>query len=109
MKVRRGHYEKQAFVDALTRMCLGESYAEVALTSSVMLCTLVKKAKDQQSGIPIEGLRHGTKPAILADLERHLVECIAAMQRVGLFVACIEIMKRAILVCYALQKRKRAS
>ena len=37
------------------------------------------------------------------------MEWITAMQRVGLPVARIEIMKRAILICDALQKRTRAS
>nr|CCA27457.1 PREDICTED: similar to conserved hypothetical protein [Albugo laibachii Nc14] len=83
MVVRRGHYEKQDVVDALERVRNGESYPEVARASSVPLRTLFKKAKDQQSGIPIEGLRRGTKPAISADLESHLVEWIASMQCVG--------------------------
>lgn len=109
MVVRRGHYEKQDVVDALERVRDGESYAEVARTSSVPLRTLFKKAKDQQSGIPIEGLRRGTKPAISADLESHLVEWIAAMQRVGLPVARTEIMKRATMIHDALQRRTRAS
>uniref|UniRef100_M4B1V2 HTH psq-type domain-containing protein n=1 Tax=Hyaloperonospora arabidopsidis (strain Emoy2) TaxID=559515 RepID=M4B1V2_HYAAE len=74
MVMRRGHYEKQDVVDALERVCHGESYAKVARTSSVPLRTLFKKAKDQQSGIPIEGLCRGTKPAISADLESQLVE-----------------------------------
>ena len=64
MVVRRGHYEKQDVVDALERVHNGESYAEVARTSSVLLCTLFKKAKDQQNGILIEEQRRSTKPAI---------------------------------------------
>ena len=80
MVVRRGHYEKQDMVDALERVRHGESsYDEVARTSSIPLRTKLKEAKDQPSGIPIEGLRHGTKTAISADLESHLVEWIAAM------------------------------
>nr|CCA24691.1 conserved hypothetical protein [Albugo laibachii Nc14] len=109
MVVRRGHYEKQDVVDALERVHNGESYAEVARTSSVPLRTLVKKAKDQQSGIPIKGLRRGTKPAISVDLESHLVEWIAAMQRVGLPVARIEIMTRTTMIYDALQKGTKAS
>ena len=107
--VRRGHYKKQDVIDALERVHRGEPYTEVARTSSVPLRTLFKNAKDQQSGIPIKRLHRGTKPAISADLESPSVEWITAMQRVGLPVARIEIMKRAILICDALQKRTRAS
>ena len=107
--VRRGHYKKQDVVDALERVHRGEPYTEVARTPSVPLRTLFKNVKDQQSGIPIKRLHRGTKPAISGDLESLPVEWITAMQRVGLPVARIEIMKRAILICDALQKRTRSS
>ena len=76
--------------------------------SFVLLRTLFKKAKDQQIRIPIEGLHCVTKPTLLTDLESHLMEWIAAMQRYGLPVAGIEIMKCATLICYLLRKRMRA-
>ena len=74
MVVRHGHYDKQDVVDALERVRHGEPYAEVARTSSFPLCTLLKKTKDQQSKISIEGMRRGTNPAISADMDSHLVK-----------------------------------
>ena len=74
MVVRRGYYDRQDVVDALTRVRHGESYVEVVRTSSVPLSTLFGKAEDHQSGIPVERLHRDTKPAILEDLESHLVE-----------------------------------
>ena len=74
------------------RVRSGESFAEVAWTASVPLRTMFKKAKEQQIGIAIEELLCGTKPAISADIESHLVDRNAAMQLVGLRVARIEIM-----------------
>ena len=109
MVVRLGHDEKQEVVDALEGVHHGEPYAKVARPSSFPLSSLFKKMQDQQSGIPIEGLRRGTKPKISADLESHLVKWIASMRRVSLPFAHIEIMKRAILTCDALQKRTKAS
>ena len=74
MVVRCGHFEKQDVVDALEILRNVISYAEVAQTSSIPSRTLFKKAKDNQNGIPIEGLHRGTKSAISADLEIQLME-----------------------------------
>ena len=76
--MRRGHYKKQDVVDDLERLRHSKSNAEVEHASSVPLRTLLKKAKGQQSGIPIEELCRDTKPATSAYLEIHLVEWIAA-------------------------------
>ena len=57
MMVRRGHYEKQDVVNALEIMWNGESYAEVARTSSFILRTLFKRAQGHHSRILIEGMR----------------------------------------------------
>ena len=109
MVIRHGHHKKKDFVDALEIVRHGESYADLVRTSSVPLRTVFKKAEDKKSGIPIERGTPGTKPAISADLESHLMEWVAAMQRVGLPVFLIEIMKRATLIFYALQERTKTS
>ena len=60
MVVRRGHHEKQEVDDAFEKLCIGDSFAEAALTSSVPRRTLFKKAQGRHIGIMIEGLRtHG--------------------------------------------------
>ena len=46
MVVRHGYYEKQEVIDAQERVERGGSYAEAARTSSVLLCTFFKEAKD---------------------------------------------------------------
>lgn len=56
MVVRRGHHEKQEVDDAFEKLCIGDSFAEAALTSSVPRRTLFKKAQGRHIGIMIEGL-----------------------------------------------------
>lgn len=81
MVVWRGLYSAEDLAEALARVKFGETYAEVARTSSVPLRTLFKHANRKTKGIQPQ--RRGTKPLLSAEIEDDIVQWNAGRQREG--------------------------